>query len=240
MRSTVESYSQFGEDVQIWECFGRKRDGFFVEVGANHPTRLSQTWLLEQQGWRGILIEPLAACCSLLRAQRPNSRVCEMAVGAPEQRGHAEFIIAAEDNALSGLRPRTRPHAFSQTLVEVRTLDEILSRAGNPHVDLLSIDVEGTELDVLRGFDLRCHRPEILLVEDHHEHFDVYLHLLRRGYRPVRRTGCNDWYVPSDSARVPCPLATRLALAGNVWLRTPARMAKSALRHAAGRWLSRQ
>ncbi len=38
----------------VWECFGRKRDGFFVEVGLKHPTEGSQTWLLEQNGWRGL------------------------------------------------------------------------------------------------------------------------------------------------------------------------------------------
>lgn len=46
------------EKQLVWEFFGRKRDGFFVEVGANGPFAGSQTWLLEQNGWRGVLVEP--------------------------------------------------------------------------------------------------------------------------------------------------------------------------------------
>ncbi len=235
----IRSYSQFGEDVQIWECLNRTRDGFFVEVGASHPTALSQTRLLELQGWRGILVEPIAAKCVLLRAERPESLVVEAAAGAPEQRGRADFFIVPEDDTLSGLRPRHATGSPLRVQVDVRTLDEILDHAGNPRVDFLSVDVEGTELDVLRGFDLPRHRPEIVLVEDHLPDLSVHLHMRHRGYRLVRRTGCNSWYVPGGSTRVPCPLATRLALVEQVWLRAPARMARSTLRAMAGRRASR-
>jgi hypothetical protein len=50
------------EKVQVWEFFGFRTDGFYIEVGANDPKTLSQTWLLEKVGWRGILIEPLPRC----------------------------------------------------------------------------------------------------------------------------------------------------------------------------------
>ena len=54
------------QDELVWEFFGRRRAGFFLEVGANHPTQGSQTWLLEQNGWRGILVEPQATLAALL------------------------------------------------------------------------------------------------------------------------------------------------------------------------------
>src|SRR5258705_11160446 len=92
--STPTSFAQNREDVIAWEYFDRKTDGFFVEVGANHPTELSQTWFLEQHGWKGILVEPLPACCEKLRAIRTNSVVCEAAAGAPEQVGEATLNVA--------------------------------------------------------------------------------------------------------------------------------------------------
>src|SRR5438552_3236195 len=98
----MNSYSQFGEDIFLWEYFGGKTDGFFVEAGANHPTRCSQTCLFEEQGWKGILVEPIAKNCELLREDRPGSRVFQFALGAPEQRGRARLNVAAENDGLSG------------------------------------------------------------------------------------------------------------------------------------------
>ncbi len=83
----MKSFSQFGEDALVWERFGRKPDGFFVEVGANHPTELSNTWFLEQRGWSGILIEPLTEKCALLREARKASQAFQVAIGGPGPRG---------------------------------------------------------------------------------------------------------------------------------------------------------
>src|SRR5205085_11315571 len=62
----MDSYSQYGEDVLLWHYFGEKKNGFFVEAGANHPTKCSQTWLFEQNGWKGILVEPIPRNCEVL------------------------------------------------------------------------------------------------------------------------------------------------------------------------------
>jgi hypothetical protein len=91
--------------------------------------------------------------------------------------------------------------------VEVRTLDDVLADAGSPEIDFMSLDVEGFELQVLRGFDLARHRPAMLLVEDHLENLLVHRHLARHGYRVVKRTGENNWYVPK---RLPFHMTTRL------------------------------
>jgi FkbM family methyltransferase len=218
MTSTeMRSYSQFREDIQIWDCLGRRRDGFFVEVGANHPVRLSQSYFFELQGWRGLLVEPLGEKCSLLRAQRPGSQVVEAAAGAPEQKGRGRLVVATDD-LLSGLREKPWVTVAERRTVEIRTLDDILAEAGNPHIDFLSIDVEGTELDVLRGLDLRRHRPRILLVEEHLDGLHVHRHLRAYQYRLVRRTGCNNWYVAEGSTHVPVCFSTRLRLAKAIWV----------------------
>jgi hypothetical protein len=78
----MDSYSQFGEDKLILKYFG-KLDGVFVEVGAFHPVQLSQTYLLEQNGWSGALVEPLPHLAALLRSARPRSKVFECAVSPP-------------------------------------------------------------------------------------------------------------------------------------------------------------
>jgi FkbM family methyltransferase len=226
----MNSYSQFGEDLLLWEYFGAKTNGFFLEAGANHPTKYSQTWLFEQHGWKGILVEPIAKRCEMLRQQRPGSRVFQCALGAPEQHGRAQINVAAGNDGLSGLVVNDNVIVERTEEVEVRTLDEVLREAGNPKLDLVSIDVEGFELQVLRGFDLARHSPTALLVEDHLQCLGVHRHLVRHGYRVVKRTGINNWYVRK---RQPFHMATwteRLKLFRKMYLGLPFRKIKLSLR----------
>lgn len=164
----MKSFSQFGEDALVWKHFGRRPNGFFVEVGANHPTELSNTWFLEQRGWSGILIEPLTEKCTLLREARKASRVFQVAIGAAEGRGLVELKIPSQDVCAMVKVPKPKNMVAVKTeTVRLATLDDILAEAGNPRIDFVSIDVEGMEMDVLRGFDLERHRPGLVMLEDH-------------------------------------------------------------------------
>ena len=83
-----------------------------------------------------------------------------------------------------------------------RTLDSILEEADAPvPIDLLSIDVEGHETEVLRGFDFSRWQPLLILVEDHVNNLQTHRYLKRSGYRLIRRLGHNGWYVPAGEAR---------------------------------------
>ncbi|MGD0411325.1 MAG: FkbM family methyltransferase [Verrucomicrobiota bacterium] len=219
-----ESFSQFGEDALVWDYFQRKRAGFFVEVGANAPRVRSQTWLLEQQGWSGILVEPQAGCCKLLREQRPRSIVCQAACCAPQQRGTLPLYVS-NNKDLSSLKKHvndTQTQYVGTELVPALPLDEILGQTEHPAVDFISIDVEGLELDVLLGLDLQQHQPSLLLIEDHLHSLDLHFHLGRRGYKLVKRSGCNSWYVPRRHP-FPVGLWDRAKLFRKVWLGTPLR-----------------
>lgn len=192
----MKSFSQFGEDLLVWKHFAYKRDGFFVEVGANDPENLSQTLLLERHGWQGVLVEPQSTCCERLRSARPRSQVFQVACGSPGQCGMAMLQLSDAGSRLAGARASELPLGGLEQ-VRVMTLNQILEQTGNPRLDFVSIDVEGFELDVLRGFDLEQHKPSLLLVEDNlPNRLKVHHYLKRHGYRLVKRTGCNNWYVP--------------------------------------------
>ncbi len=91
--------------------------------------------------------------------------------------------------------------AHGTVKVPARTLDDILVEAGAPApIDFISIDVEGHEVEVLRGFDIARWRPRLMLVEDHVTSLATHRFLTRAGYRLIRRTGLNGWYVPADKA----------------------------------------
>jgi FkbM family methyltransferase len=179
--------------------FGGARAGFFVEVGANDPQHMSQTWHLEQLGWTGVLVEPQPELAEALRRRR-RSKVFAVACSSPQMSGRTLPLH------LSDIHSSLNPHFFvagahTTGVIEVplRTLDDILSEAQAPiPIDFLSIDVESHEIDVLAGLDLAKWRPRLILIED--LAMDLRLHrlLVSRGYKWVRRTGLNGWYVPAD------------------------------------------
>lgn len=225
------------EKSLVWDFFQQRPSGFFVDVGANDPRKGSQTWHLEQQGWTGILIEPLERFQAVLRAARPRSRVVRAACGPPGHPPSVEFL-EAENPAHSGLRPdavKAGINYVGREEVPMFTLDEVLEQAGGPRVDFVSIDVEGFQVDVLRGFDLARHRPALVLIEDHLLDWRTHFHLRRSGYRLARRTMLNSWYVPRDHPFRPT-LKERLKLWRKVWPGTPVRRLKFEFR----RWRAGQ
>lgn len=165
--------------------------GVFVEVGAYHSVHLSQTWALEQRGWDGLLIEPIPAQAEDLRRNR-RARVFEVACGSPQQHGLTQKMSIA--GSLSSFRADKRPSCD----VSIRTLDSVLLEAQAKKIDFLSIDVEGFELDVLRGLSFARFRPGLILLEDFADRLDKHRFMRARGYKRVRRTGNNSWYVPRE------------------------------------------
>ena len=213
------------EAEMVWECFNRRKEGFFIDVGANDPHKGSQSWFLEQQGWRGILVEPQGRFAEKLRQARPRSCVFQVACGAP---GHPDqmplYIAESPTHSSLGKNLVEANTKYVETeMVKVMTLNAILAEAGNPQVDFLSIDVEGTQLDVLRGLSLKRHRPALLFIEDHLHDLKVHRHLKRQGYRLVKRTGSNNWYVPNEQPFALSKPLERLRLWKKVWANTPFR-----------------
>lgn len=189
------------ETELVRQFFAARGKGYFVEVGANDPKTESQSWHLEQSGWTGILVEPLPHLAARLREMR-TARVYEVACSSPDRAGSRMTLHVA--GAFSSFNPKlsvtgVRPEAAIE--VPVRTLDSLLDDAKAPKpIDLLSVDVEGHELDVLRGFDFARWKPRLILLEDHVTSLDKHRFLQRSGYRLIRRTGLNGWYAPQDGA----------------------------------------
>ncbi|MDB6019874.1 MAG: Methyltransferase FkbM [Pedosphaera sp.] len=217
------------EGELVWEFFGRNPKGFFVEVGANDPQNSSQTWFLENKGWQGILVEPLSRFYTALCKARPQSRVFQVACGAPGHPPTAELFVG-ENSEHSSLRRNTvdaETRYVKAETVRLLTLDELLAEAGHPQLDFVSIDVEGMQLEVLKGFDLARHRPRLLFVEDHLLNWETHFHLKRQGYRLVKRTQLNNWYVPQGTPFRLTSLGERFKLWRKVWPGTPARQLKA-------------
>jgi FkbM family methyltransferase len=200
----AKQLSHVEEERLVREFFSGATSGFFVEVGANHPTERSQTWHLEQAGWTGVLIEPQPDLAAFLVTAR-SAKVFAVACTSPDVAGQTVPLYAA--GSLSSLDvSRMAPGAVAQYVIMVptRTLDDILAEAQAPApIDLVSVDVEGHELEVLLGFDLAAWRPRLILLEDHVESLVKHRFLTDSGYRLIRRVGNNGWYVPQGAAIQP-------------------------------------
>ena len=184
----------------VREFFRDTPQGFFVEVGANDPKKDSQSFHLEEAGWTGILVEPLPELADELRRVR-KAKVFEVACSSPDRAGEIMTLHVA--GPFSSFDPHlavTGMRADRTVDVKVDTLDHVLAEGGAKRIDLMSVDVEGHELEVLSGFDFARWQPRLILLEDHVSSLDKHRFMLRSGYRLMRRTGLNGWYVPAAAA----------------------------------------
>jgi FkbM family methyltransferase len=192
------------EKKLVREFFDHKEKGYFIEVGANEPDPLySQSLHLEDKlDWTGLLIEPIDYLAEKLRQSRPHSKVIEAACTCDDKVGRTLlYIPIAEEGDISA-------HASLETNVDhsllfetrklevnAQTLDSIIKEnLKGSRIDLLSIDVEGTELDVLKGTGLDIHSPSLIIIEDRLVFLGKHLFLRKNGYKIFRRTGFNNWY----------------------------------------------
>jgi FkbM family methyltransferase len=146
--------------------------GFYVDVGAHHPRRFSNTHLFYTMGWRGINIDALPGTIQRFRKARPRDVSLEKAVS--DRKEVATFYVFSEP-ALSGLsEPLSRKRdndgdyqITTQSQVTTEPLREILEKYLPPgqRIDFLSVDVEGYDLRVLKSNDWAKFRPRVVLVE---------------------------------------------------------------------------
>ena len=244
-----ESHAQWGDDLLVWEYFNRSSTGVFLEAGANDPIKLSQTYLLEQQGWTGILIDPVPSCCEALRRVRTRSHVFQNALGGPQHRGKLRLRVpegcselthavvddsgasGSEIQAVASVAERRFEAAAGDEIIEAgfMTIDEALKIAGFDRLDYLSLDLEGFELPALQGLDFSHMRPRVVIIEDRLENLSRHRFMLQQRYKLVRRNGSNNWYLPSE-APFTVSLATRLKLFRKCYLSLPFRHMRDTLR----------
>jgi len=214
----ITSYAQNFEDVMLARAFPGAA-GFYVDVGANDPDIDNVSRHFYERGWSGINIEPLSANSAELRRKRPRDINLEIAVG--EEEGTITFYeigkwhgYSTTDAALAAQHRQDGLKVVEHT-VPVRKLSAILDEhAAGRAIDFLKIDVEGTELSVLRGADLRRHRPKIIVLEskmpvtlnmvdrvdevpDRVEEYSDFLSPL--GYHFVYHDGLNSFFLAEES-----------------------------------------
>ena len=198
-------YSQFGQDKYFSELFKDNYKGVCIEIGAYDGIGGSNTLHFENKGWECLCIEAnpkLANKCSQVRKNTLNCAV------GKENLSTVNFTIFDvgynNESAISSISVDQRlveshKHLIQNTYeisVELKTLDTILGETNIfNYIDYVSIDTEGTELDVLKGFNLNKWKPKVLLIENNYEDKEIEEYLLDFGYKKVLRHHVNDFYL---------------------------------------------
>ena len=162
-------YSFSGVDTIIENIFRNKNDGFYIDIGCQHPIKNNNTYLLHSKGWKGINIDLDPDNIKLFNISRPKDDNINIAVS--NKVGEAELYFYHKKSPINTIDKKTSDYQKAQVSdikkVKTDTLNNIInnSKYDNMKFNLLSIDVEGHELQVLKGFDFNKYKPDVIVVE---------------------------------------------------------------------------
>ncbi|MEO0461133.1 MAG: FkbM family methyltransferase [Myxococcota bacterium] len=206
-RYLSDAESQLLQDLFCVIATQEKKDGFFIEVGVGDGRHISNTYMLEKRlGWRGILVEPNRSFKDSIERQR-DAQLIEQA--ATSRTGDTIVFEEESEGVFSGLASFKRKNDRSQSSkrynVKSITLDKVLEESGAPRqIDYLSIDTEGSELDILAGLSIDRYEIGCLSIEHNYVSRtlrELDLLLCPSGYTRVLSevSEFDAWYVRSDS-----------------------------------------
>ena len=197
-------YSQYGEDFLINKIFNNELNGCYVEVGCLDGVEFSNTYYFEKKGWRGACIEAHNDFISPLRRNRPNASVAHYAVG--EKDADNVTFYANKIGSLSTLDKSEEErwkknykdyfHGFEEQKVQMRTLTTIFNELQIGHINFVSLDIEGYEVQALSGLDFTKYKPTVFIIEykDEAHQNQIDNILLPQGYFFLSKIGCNLFY----------------------------------------------
>lgn len=203
---TKVSFSQTGEDMVIDAFTGGKKNGFYVDVGAHHPIRYSNTLHFYLKGWKGINIDPIPGIMDDFKKFRPKDINLEIAIG---DSGCCDYYIF-QDNAFNTLDKSAADKVIESDLSKLMSVSKISKIPiktifdkyinNDQEIDLLTIDAEGLDLEILKTNDWEKYRPEIICIEhsgsisssDDKESPNLFLS--KHGYKIIGQTLLSEIY----------------------------------------------
>jgi len=200
-------YGQDGEDLILNRLLDGQQKGFYVDVGAHHPVRFSNTYMFYQRGWSGINIDAMPG--SMMKFKKIRPRDINIESGVAGSSGILKYYCFNEPalNTFDGAeaeRKDKHPYHIVNTIdIGVERLDKILARylPKGQTIDFMSIDVEGKDEEVLHSNDWTLYRPRIVLVETLRTDMltlgecSVVKFLASVGYKPVSKAYNTSFFI---------------------------------------------
>jgi len=165
-----DSFSQEGEDKILDRYFKNKKNGFYIDIGAHHPFRFSNTYLFYRKGWNGINIDPLENTKKLFDKHRPKDVNLELGISNSE--GYLKYYKFNEpalntfNKKVALKKEKTTDYdIISVKKVKIDKIKNVLAKCNTKKIDFMSIDVEGHEYEVLLSNDWNQYRPKVIVIE---------------------------------------------------------------------------
>jgi len=168
-----KSHAQLCQDIIYILEFGKKNDGFFIEIGASDGLLNSNTYMFEKlMNWNGLLIESNKELIEKLKKNRPNSKIIEAFVSGKEIKGYTYFK-AKNFPEINGIEKKLGFESFYDDREEVYStnIKDIIANNNVPKkVNFMSIDIEGLEVEILENIEFEKYTFDMICVE---HNFDV-------------------------------------------------------------------
>ena len=167
IKTKKTSFSLTGIDLVIDYIF-KKKNGFYIDVGCNHPVYNNNTFLLHKKGWKGVNIDIDLKSIELFNIFRKED--FNINVAASSKEGVLEYINFHEKSPINKIKDDYVKSAvpFREIKkINSLTLDSIIENSPfkDKKIDFISIDVEGHELEVIKGLNLQKYKPSIIVIE---------------------------------------------------------------------------
>jgi FkbM family methyltransferase len=202
-----KSYSQCGEDLIIRFIFDQLKISrpTYLDIGAHHPTWLSNTYLFYRTGSSGVCVEPDPDCFASIQRARKRDICLKVGIGT-DDRKYADFFIMTSRTLNTFSRKEAElsqnTRAFGEQKIEkiiqipVRTVNDIMEEYLPNGVNLISLDVEGLDFEIVRTFDFDRFRPEVFCIETLQPKDDGSL---RKSERVADFMRANDYLIYADT-----------------------------------------
>ena len=202
-----QSQSQFFQDIFVLSMLNFKKEGYFVEFGAEDGINISNSYLLEKKfEWNGILAEPARGSHeSLIQNRDVHIDFDCVWHSSNEKIIFWEFSFGSLSGIPIGLKSREKQinrylKGKKEYTVNTVSLNELLERYNAPReMDYLSIDTEGTELEIIRTFDFNKYQFSVITIEHNftHDREEQYKLLTSNGYKRILEqvSKIDDWYI---------------------------------------------
>lgn len=197
-----KSYSGGAQDLIINYFFKNKKKGVYIDVGCYHPYNGNNTKLLYDRGWSGINIDLDFHTIDFFNFVRTRDENINIAIS--ENESEKELYFFHNHSAINSLSEIRKNQAKEIKKIKTKTLNSIIenSKFKNEKINLVSIDVEGHEIEVLKSLDLEKYYPELIVIEyldrdiiDNLEFYnqnidqiissDIYQHMIKNNYHLV-------------------------------------------------------
>ena len=163
------SFSYGGIDSLILNIFKNQKNGFYLDIGCGHPIKNNNTYLLNKKGWNGINIDLDEENIDLFNSYRKKD--VNLATAVSDKEGETDLYFYHSKSALNTISKENADFQKAKVSkirkIKTQTINKIIENSPfkDRKIDFLTVDVEGSELAILKNFDFTKYSPKVIVVE---------------------------------------------------------------------------